>query len=51
MTSSPAAPANGPDATAPSERRRFRRTLLRVLLVQIATLLLLWLLQARYAAG
>jgi len=28
---------------------RFRRTLVRVLGVQIVTLLLLWLLQARYA--
>jgi hypothetical protein len=35
-----------------SERRlgasRFRRTLVRVLAVQVVTLLLLWLLQARY---
>jgi len=28
--------------------RLFRRTLLRVMAVQVATLLLLWLLQARY---
>jgi hypothetical protein len=28
--------------------RLFRRTLIRVLAVQVATLLLLWLLQARY---
>lgn len=34
-----------PDASP----RRFRRTLIRVLAVQVATLLLLWLLQARYA--
>jgi len=27
---------------------RFRRTLLRVLAIQLATLLALWLLQARY---
>ena len=30
-------------------RRLFRRTLLRVMAVQVATLLLLWLLQAGYA--
>jgi hypothetical protein len=30
-------------------RGRFRRTLLRVLLVQAVALLLLWLLQARYS--
>jgi len=28
--------------------RRFRRTLLRVMAVQVATLLFLWLLQTRY---
>jgi hypothetical protein len=28
--------------------RRFRSTLLRVMAVQVATLLLLWLLQTRY---
>ena len=33
-----------PDASA----RLFRRTLLRVIAVQVATLLLLWLLQTRY---
>jgi len=35
---------------APSDAgtHRFRRTLLRVMAVQVATLLLLWLLQARY---
>jgi len=30
--------------------RRFRRTLVRVLLVQLVTLCLLWLLQWRYTA-
>lgn len=30
------------------ERRRFRRTLLSVMAVQVATLLLLWLIQLRY---
>ena len=30
------------------EQRRFRRTLVRVLVVQVATLLLLWLLQSAY---
>jgi hypothetical protein len=29
---------------------RFRRTLVRVLVVQVVTLLLLWLLQARYGS-
>jgi hypothetical protein len=36
------------DGTA---RRHFRRTLVRVLIVQAVTLLLLWLLQARYYSG
>ena len=33
------------------ERRRFRRTLARVMTVQAVTLLLLWLLQSIYHAG
>jgi predicted nucleic acid-binding Zn ribbon protein len=40
-----------PDETIDAERRRFRRTLLRVLIVQAAALLLLWLLQARYGSA
>lgn len=32
----------------PDDRGHFRRTLLKVMTVQLATLLLLWLLQARY---
>lgn len=32
----------------PAESPRFRRTLVRVMAVQAATLVLLWLLQARY---
>lgn len=32
-------------------RRRFRRNLFRVMAVQVITLLLLWLLQARYAGS
>ncbi|CAN5634243.1 hypothetical protein BH23GEM9_BH23GEM9_05950 [soil metagenome] len=36
------------DETTPADRRRFRRTLIRVFAVQFAALLLLWLLQARY---
>jgi hypothetical protein len=36
------------DHTVDVERRRFRRTLVRVLLVQAATLLLLWALQSAY---
>jgi hypothetical protein len=38
------------DAPAPAEaRRQFRRTLVRVLVVQVVSVLLLWLLQARYS--
>jgi hypothetical protein len=33
----------------PTDAARFRRTLLRVMFVQVATLLLLWLLQSRYS--
>jgi hypothetical protein len=36
------------DGPAP---RQFRITLVRVLAVQVAALLLLWLLQARYSLG
>ena len=37
------------DTPAPDHALRlFRRTLLRVMAVQVATLLLLWLLQTRY---
>lgn len=32
-----------------TDRQRFQRTLVRVMSVQVVTLLLLWLLQARYA--
>jgi len=32
-------------------RRQFRSVLVRVLAVQVVTLLLLWLLQARYTVG
>lgn len=34
-----------------NEPTRYGRTLARVLIVQVITLLLLWALQARYAAG
>jgi hypothetical protein len=38
------------DTSSPgADARLFRRTLIRVIAVQVATLLLLWLLQARYA--
>lgn len=37
-----------PDGKPPSARTRFRRTLVRVLVVQAFALLVLWLLQARY---
>ena len=36
------------NAQVPAPTGRFRRTLVRVLLVQVGALLLLWLLQARY---
>jgi hypothetical protein len=37
------------DTPAPNEASRlFRRTLIRVMAVQVATLLLLWLLQIRF---
>ncbi len=39
-------PDAAPDVAA--GRRRFRRTLVRVLLVQVVTLLALWLVQQRY---
>jgi hypothetical protein len=34
--------------TPPPDRARFRRTLVRVMAVQVVTLVLLWLLQRRY---
>ena len=38
-----------PEPTPAEDRRRFRRTLVRVLLVQVITVLLLWVLQSRYS--
>lgn len=38
-----------PQPTPAEARRQFRRTLARVLIVQIITVLLLWLLQATYS--
>jgi len=35
-------------ASTPEQRVRFRRTLIRVMSVQVVTLLVLWLLQLRY---
>ena len=42
---------NSTDTPEPPERKRpsFRTTLLRVLAVQVVSLLLLWLLQMRYS--
>ena len=37
-----------PPTDPTTERRIFRRTVLKVFAVQLVTLLLLWLLQARY---
>jgi hypothetical protein len=39
------------DQSTDTERRRFRRTLVRVLIVQGVSLLLLGLLQSRYGAS
>lgn len=39
------------DNTNGEARRQFRTVVVRVLAVQVVTLLLLWLLQARYTAG
>jgi hypothetical protein len=39
------------DQTTDTERRRFRLTLVRVLIVQAVSLLLLWVLQSRYGAS
>ena len=41
--------ATAPQDIIPRDAARFRRTLVRVLLVQVATLVLLWLLQSRYS--
>jgi hypothetical protein len=38
-----------PETTPAEARRRFRLTLLRVLVVQLITVLLLWILQSRYS--
>ncbi len=38
----------GAQASAPDRNARFRTTLLRVLLVQVAALVLLWLLQSTF---
>jgi hypothetical protein len=37
------------EPTPAEARRRFRRTLVHVLLVQVITVLLLWILQSRYS--
>jgi len=41
-------PAPG-DRGAPDDRARFRATLVRVMAVQVITLILLWLLQGAYS--
>lgn len=40
---------SAPSGATPEARARFRRTLVRVLGMQLFSLLVLWLLQARYA--
>lgn len=42
------APDEAPE-TGEATRRRFRRTLMRVMTVQVATLLLLWWLQTHFS--
>jgi hypothetical protein len=41
-------PNSTPPATA-EERARFRRTLVKVMAMQVAALILLWLMQSHYA--
>ena len=41
---------HSPAPDDPAAARRFRVTLVRVMAVQVVTLLLLWLLQSRYTA-
>ena len=41
-------PSNASDPSPTPAAPTFRRTLIRVMAVQVATLLLLWLLQSRY---
>ena len=43
-------PADSQYTTAPDAGARFRRTLVRVMAVQIVSLVLLWLLQQHYTA-
>ena len=39
-----------PEPGPPDDAARFRSTLVRVMAVQVVTLLLLWLVQSRYSA-
>lgn len=47
---SPDRSSPSPSAGPASDRALFRTTLVRVMAVQVVTLLLLWLLQSRYSA-
>lgn len=49
MTDPRAPKETAPQDIIPRDAQRFRRTLVRVLAVQVVTLVLLWLLQGRYA--
>ena len=51
MSSRPPRPPQetAPQDIIPRDAARFRRTLVRVLAVQVVTLVLLWLLQVRYS--
>lgn len=47
MSEKPTTPPGAP-AAHDADRRRLRRIALRVVIVQVLTLLVLWLIQARY---
>lgn len=48
MTTPQGSKTTAPQDIIPRDAARFRRTLVRVMTVQVATLVLLWLLQQRY---
>ena len=50
MTDRTAPKDTAPQDIIPRDAARFRQTLVRVLAVQVVTLVLLWFLQARYSA-
>ncbi len=50
LPTSPPPPTTDAPVPSAADPGRFRRTLVRVMAVQVVTLLLLWLLQARYGS-